>query len=120
MNLEFKEDVWKAQFKTTEESFAFEEKLRTAYGLQNRYETARLLIGRSLAEPSQPDPLPADKKMNKRAIPGENIFGSDDDLWLSVLILDGKLGLDATVFTKRKQPRVAPGPCESEEPFIIG
>ncbi len=97
MNLEFKEQVWKAQFKATEESAAFEEKVRTVYGLQYRYEAARLLIGRSLAEPSQPDPLPPGKKYHPRAIPGENLFGSDDDLWLSALILDGKLTLESSV-----------------------
>ena len=97
MNLEFKEQVWKAQFKATEESAAFEDKLRTAYGLAYRYEAARLLIGRSLAEPSRPDPLPRDTKFHSRAIPGENLFGADDDLWLSALILDGQLAVDATV-----------------------
>ncbi|MCE9610336.1 MAG: ATP-binding protein [Chthoniobacter sp.] len=97
MNLEFKEQVWKAQFKATEESAAFEDKLRTAYGLAYRYEAARLLIGRSLAEPSRPDPLPRDTKFHSRAIPGENLFGADDDLWLCALILDGQFGVDATV-----------------------
>ena len=97
MNLEFKEQVWKAQFKATEESAAFEDKLRTAYGLAYRYEAARLLIGRSLSEPSRPDPLPRDTKFNSRAIAGENLFGADDDLWLSALILDGQFGPDATV-----------------------
>lgn len=97
MNLAFKEQVWKAQFKATEESAAFEEKVRTAYGLQYRYEAARLLIGRSLAEPTAPDPLPSGTKYHPRAIPGENLFGNDDDLWMSALILDGRLGLDATV-----------------------
>lgn len=97
MNLAFKEQVWKAQFKATEESAAFEERVRTAFGLQYRYEAARLLIGRSLAEPSPPDPLPSGTKYNPRAIPGENLFGNDDDLWLSALILDGKLNLDSTV-----------------------
>ena len=67
MNLEFKEQVWKAQFKATEESAAFEEKLRTAYGLTYRYEAARLLIGRSLAEPPRPDPLPTRHEMSIRA-----------------------------------------------------
>jgi hypothetical protein len=80
-----------------EESAAFEDKLRTAYGLAYRYEAARLLIGRSLAEPSRPDPLPRDTKFHSRAIPGENLFGTDDDLWLSALILDGQFGADATV-----------------------
>lgn len=97
MNLQFKEQVWKAQFKATEESAVFEDKLRTAYGLQYRYEAARLLIGRSLAEPSRPDPLPSGTKYHQRTIPGENLFGSDDDLWLCGLILDGQLGTNATI-----------------------
>ena len=97
MNLVFKEQIWKAQFKATEDCAAFEDKLRTVYGMQYRYEAARLLIGRSLAEPSRPDPLPSGTKYHQRAIPGENLFGADDDLWLSALILDGKLGLDVTV-----------------------
>jgi len=97
MNLEFKEKVWKAQFKSTEESAAFEDKLGKAYGLQYRYDAARLLIGRSLAERTAPDPLPSGTKFHSRAIPGENLFGGDDDLWLSALILDGKLSLGANV-----------------------
>ena len=96
MNLEFKEQVWKAQFQSTEESAAFEGKLRTAYGLRYIYEAARLLIGRSLAEPTAPDPLPAGTKLHK-PIPGEFLFGDNDSLWLSALILDGKLGIGATV-----------------------
>ena len=97
MNLTFKEQVWKAQFKATEESAVFEDKLRTAYGLPYRYEAARLLIGRSLAELSKPEPLPAGTKFHQRAIPGENLFGNDDDLWLCALILEGKLQTDSTV-----------------------
>jgi hypothetical protein len=50
MDLEFKEAVWKGQFKPTEESLDFEDKFRKTFGLQNRYDTARLLIGRSLAD----------------------------------------------------------------------
>ena len=76
MNLEFKEQVWKAQFKSTEDSAAFEDKMRTAFGLQYRYEAARLLIGRSLAEPAPPDPLPAGTKFYNKPIPGEYLLGT--------------------------------------------
>ena len=96
MNLEFKEQVWKAQFKSTEESAAFEDNIRKAFGLQYRYEAARLLIGRSLAEPTSPDPLPGGTKFHK-PIPGEYLFGDYDDLWLCALIIDGKLSPSATV-----------------------
>jgi len=91
MNLEFKEQIWKGQFKPTEESAEFEDKVRTAYGLTHRYDSARLLIGRSLAEPKPPDPLPVSTKFFKTSIPGEALFGSELDLWLCALIMDGKL-----------------------------
>lgn len=97
MNLTFKEQVWKAQFKPTEESAAFEENLRAAYGLSNRYDAARLLIGRSLAEPASPDPLPSATKFYSKPIPGEHLFGAHDDLWLCALILDGRLAVDSTI-----------------------
>ncbi len=97
MNLEFKEQVWKAQFKATAESTVFEDKLRTAYGLPHRYEAARLLIGRSLAEPSAPPPLSSGTEMNNKSIPGEHLFGEDTDLWICALVLDGQLPVGATV-----------------------
>jgi hypothetical protein len=97
MTLEFKEQIWKAQFRPTEESAEFEDNLRKTYGLSNRYDAARLLIGRSLAEPLPPDPLPAGTKYYSKPIPGEHLFGDHDDLWLCALILDGKLRPGATV-----------------------
>ena len=97
MNLEFKQQVWSAQFRPTEESAAFEDKLRTALGLQYRYEASRLLIGRSLAEPTPPDPLPSGTKFFSKPIPGQNLLGEHEDLWLCAIILDGRLGETATV-----------------------
>ena len=96
MNLEFREQVWKRS-SNPRRNPPRSRKVRTAYGLQYRYEAARLLIGRSLAEPAPPDPLPSGTKYHPRAIPAKNLFGNDDDLWMSALILDGRLGLDATV-----------------------
>lgn len=97
MNLEFKEQIWKAQFQPTEESWVFEENLRKEFGLKNRYDAARLLIGRSLAESRPPDPLPSGTKLYDKAIPGEHLFGEHIDLWLCALILDGNLRPGATV-----------------------
>jgi hypothetical protein len=97
MNLEFKEQVWKSQFKPTEECAQFEDRLRQSFGLQFRYEASRLLIGRSLAEPTRPDPLPSGTKFFNKPIPGEYLLGDNDDLWLAALILDGRLGDTATV-----------------------
>ena len=66
MNLEFKEQVWKGQFRPTEASKEFEEKLRAVFGMSHRYEAARLLIGRSLREPEPPDPLPGTFRCGER------------------------------------------------------
>lgn len=97
MNLQFKEQVWKGQFKATEDSAAFEDKLKIAYGLQNRYDAARLLIGRSLAEPHGPDALHPGTKFYGKPIPGEHLFGEHLDLWICSLVIDGKLGTSATI-----------------------
>jgi hypothetical protein len=89
MNAEFKEQVWAAHFRPTEDSFGFEEKLRNAFGLQHKYESARLLIGRSLAEPTPPERLGPGAKPHSSTIRGEALFGTEIDLWLSAIILDG-------------------------------
>lgn len=97
MNRQFKEQVWRTSFNPTAASVAFEEKLKAAYGMKYRYDSARLLIGRSLAEPTPPDPVPKEGKTTKKSIPGENLFGENDDLWICALVLDGRLGLDSTL-----------------------
>jgi DNA sulfur modification protein DndE len=97
MNSDLKEKVWKAQFTPTEESADFEQRLRTAFGLGSRYESARLLIGRSLAEREPPDPLPSTTKYFKTPISGEMLFGEDLDIWICSVVLDGKLNPSSTV-----------------------
>lgn len=96
MNLEFKDQVWKAQFKPTEESVVFEDDLRKYLGLQHRHESATLLIGRSLAEPAPLESLGSGTKFSK-PIAGEYLFGDEIDLWLCALILEGQLGTSASV-----------------------
>lgn len=97
MDLDFKEAVWKGWFRPTEESFEFEEQFRKRFGLGNRYDSARLLIGRSLAEAEPVQPLGPEAKLSTRAIAGEFLFGDQIDLWLAALVLDGKLGAGATI-----------------------
>jgi hypothetical protein len=97
MNLEFKDKVWKGQFKPTEESAEFEDKLRSAFGLTSRYESAQLLIGRSLAERTPPEPLPSGTKFFRNPLSGEQLFSSDLDLWLCALVLDGKLNPNSAI-----------------------
>ena len=96
MNHEFKEAVWKGLFKPTQETFDLEEKLRAKFGLAHRYDAARLMIGRSLADPNPPPALPSDAQFAK-PLPGELLFGDDLDLWLSALILDANLGEGAVL-----------------------
>src|SRR5262245_4463685 len=97
MNHDFREKVWKAQFTPTEDSADFEQRLRTAFGLGSRYESAQLLIGRSLAERTPPDPIAPVTKFFKTPISGEVLFGEDLDLWMCALVLDGKLNPTSTV-----------------------
>ena len=96
MNLEFKEAIWKGGFKPTENAVAFEDRLREKYGLKNRYDSARLSIGRSLSEPTPPTALYTDTKYGK-PIPGEYLFGDEIDLWISAIVLDGQLGHGASI-----------------------
>lgn len=96
MNLDFKEQVWRGGFRPTADAEAFEDRLRSKLGLGAKYESARLSIGRSLAEPSDPEPVGAAAERGK-AIPGEHLFGEEVDLWISVLVEDGNLGPNATV-----------------------
>jgi len=96
MNRQFKDAVWRAGFKPIDELTEFENKLRAKLGLPTRYDFARLAIGRSLAERTQPDPLPSDTSFGK-PIAGEHLFGDEIDLWISTLVLGGQLGIGATV-----------------------
>ena len=95
MNLQFKEEVWRGGFRPTLASEEFEDRLRGKLGFTAKYDSARLCIGRSLAEASRPDPLQAADR--GKSIAGEFLFGDDIDLWLSVVVLDGELGAQATV-----------------------
>jgi DNA sulfur modification protein DndE len=96
MGLNFRDEVWRSSFSPTEESAAFEDRLRTVFGLQHKYDSARLLIGRSLAEPEPPEPLGKDTAMFGRAISGELLFGDKVDLWICALTVDGKFSMSAT------------------------
>jgi hypothetical protein len=96
MSLNFRDEVWKGGFSPTEESAAFEDRLRTVFGLQHKYDSARLLIGRSLAEPEAPEPVGNETAMFSRAISGELLFGDKVDLWICALTVDGKFSTNAT------------------------
>lgn len=96
MNLDFKESVWKGGFRPALESEAFEDRLRGKLGFTAKYESARLCLGRSLAEPTSPPPVRLPAEERGKAIAGEYLFGEEIDLWLSVIALDGQFGSKAT------------------------
>lgn len=95
MNLSFREDVFKAGFRPLADVEDFEIHLRSKLGLKNKYDSARLSIGRSLAEPTPPNPVLATDERGK-AISGELLFGNDIDLWIAAIVLDGDLSPQAT------------------------
>lgn len=97
MNIEFRDSVWKGLFDPTQEAYELEHKLRTKFGLSNRYDAARLMIGRSLADATPPPAVSSETPRAKKPLPGENLFGDDLDLWLCALILDANLGEGAVV-----------------------
>jgi DNA sulfur modification protein DndE len=90
MNLEFKESVVKTGFRPTDLAYELEDVLRSKLGFTNRYDSARLLIGRSLREPEPPKPLAQQSKTTK-IIPGEHLFGDDIDLWISMFVIAGNI-----------------------------
>ena len=96
MNLDFKDQIWKAGFRPTVEAEAFEDKLRAKLGLTNKYDSARISIGRSLAEPKPPDPVRLPNDGRGKTIAGEHLFGDEIDLWMSIIAIDGQLGESAT------------------------
>jgi len=96
MNRQFREAIWKAGFKPVEELLEFDSKLRARLGLTNRYDSARLAIGRSLAEVAPLNAISVDTAFGK-PIAGEHLFGEQIDLWICGLILHGGLGSTAKI-----------------------
>ncbi len=88
MTTEFKEAVSNGQFKPTEAAYEIEDRVKARFGLTNRYEPARLFIGRSMAIPQAP-PLLAEGFKHGKYIPGQHLFGPEIDLWIAALLLDG-------------------------------
>src|SRR6266487_674633 len=95
MDLQFKENVMRGVFRPTLEAEKFETRLREILGLRHKYESARLSIGRSLAQHETLEPV-ADGVERGTEIHGQQVFGEEIDLWLAAMILDGRLGADAT------------------------
>lgn len=76
-------DALAANFSISKSADKICDELRLLLGLQYRYTTARLAIGRALAEPSLPEPEP---DAQGRPIKGDLLFGSNDiPLWAGVI-----------------------------------
>src|ERR1700722_13936951 len=87
MNHEFKDRVWKAGFSPTIDAESFEDRLRSKYGLTAKYESARLSIGRSLAEASRPEAVRLSAETKGKSIPNTYLattstFGCRSSLWM--------------------------------------
>lgn len=96
MNRQFRDTVWKATFKPTETAAEIENRIRAKFGLETRYEAARLALGRSLCETTLLQPIATGLSYGK-PLAGEYLFGDDIDLWISLFIIDGKLGAGASI-----------------------
>jgi hypothetical protein len=96
MNQTFREDVFRAGFRPCTDVEEFEGHLRGKLGMRSKYESAHLCLGRSLAEPTPPKPVVGDEERGK-SIAGEFLFGTELDLWIAAIIMDGELGPQATV-----------------------
>lgn len=95
MNIDFKEGVIRSGFRPSDLAYEMEDVLRSKLGFTNRYESARLMIGRSMREPDSPIPIAQISKTSK-VIPGEHLFGDDIDLWISALVIGGVMKSAAT------------------------
>ena len=93
--MDFKEGVVRVGYRPSDVAYEMEEILRSKLGFTNRYESARLMIGRSLREPESPGPATTPSKASK-IIPGEHLFGEDVDLWISSLVVGGSMKSAAT------------------------
>lgn len=96
MNRALRESVLKATLTPVQDLQDFEDELRRKLGLTNRYDTGRLAIGRSLAEPSAPEPLDRDAPRGT-PIRGETLLGREVDLWISAIAIDNQFEAEASI-----------------------
>lgn len=97
MNRDLRDAIARAGFFPTQDAVKLEDEIRTRIGLTNRYETARLAIGRSLAESDSPGAVDRDKLKGNISIPGETLFGKEIDLWISAIVLHNQFDESASV-----------------------
>ncbi len=92
MNLNFRDAVASANFRPSQVALDFEKTLDGKLGGRPRYESVRLMLGRSLLEASSPKPLNDNERSTKGDLRGRELFGSQLDLWLSLFVLEGNMG----------------------------
>lgn len=72
-------------FNPTRATETFGDRIRSRLGLKSKASAARIAIGRSLAEPSQPQAIEDDARLGQ-AIKGGTLFGKDTALWVSLVV----------------------------------
>jgi DNA sulfur modification protein DndE len=93
MSNDLRERLSKANFTPTKLAERLESRFRERLGFSYKYETARLAIGRSLAESSLPEiaKIPTEDRGNP--IAGQTLFGDELDVWTSAILFAGNVDL---------------------------
>ncbi len=88
MNYEIRTRVLECEFKNLKCNAEFDEIIKSKFGFTTKYESARLCIGRSLAEISPIQFSKYNGENVKTGIDGKILFGDEIDLWISLFILN--------------------------------
>jgi DNA sulfur modification protein DndE len=87
MKPETKDRLRRMTFNPTKHAEKLENSLRPKLGFSHKYETARLAIGRSLAEPTNPRWERVTSEERGRGIEGSTLFGDDFETWCCAICL---------------------------------
>jgi hypothetical protein len=94
MNLAYRDEVSHANFRPSQEAADFEKLLDARLGGRPRYETVRLMLGRSLLESEAPKPMEETSRAAKGDLRGRELFGQQLDLWIALFVIEGGLGTE--------------------------
>lgn len=97
MSYDLRQQILEATFKISKDAGQICDELKHRLRLGHNNEIARLCLGRSLAEPTPVQPLPATKEYNT-PIRGKQLFDPEFlDLWLCIFIEAGNIGPNASL-----------------------
>jgi DNA sulfur modification protein DndE len=95
MSLELRERFRQANYQPTKHAERLEARISEKLGFRYKYETARLAIGRSLAEATLPTIARVATEERGSPIAGHTLFGDEIDVWVSAIILLSNLQITA-------------------------